>query len=97
MRIEVSGWLGQIPLMTATVEQTQNDLGRLIRLAATGEEILITQAGEPVAKLVGITTSTTSPDRAHWLTSLRELRQQTSVKPGKSSDEILAEDRAGRP
>ena len=39
--------------MTATVEQTQADLGSLLELARRGEEIVITQAGEPVARLTG--------------------------------------------
>ncbi len=39
--------------MTATVEQTQADLGGLLKLARQGEEIVITQEGEPVARLTG--------------------------------------------
>lgn len=83
--------------MTATVEQTQSDLTRLIRLAVGGEEIVITQAGQPVAKLTGIAQPSAAPDRGRWLESLRQLRERTSTgKPGKSSDEILTEDRDGR-
>jgi prevent-host-death family protein len=83
--------------MTATVEETQNDLTRLIRLAVRGEEILITEAGEPVAKLVGINEQGSAPDRLQWLKSLRELREKMCTgKAGKNSDEILSEDRAER-
>ena len=83
--------------MTATVEQTQNDLARLIRMAIRGEEILITEAGRPVAKLVGVVPQVRAPDRTEWLESLRKLRETTSTgRPGKSSDEMLAEDRSGR-
>lgn len=83
--------------MTTTVEQTQRDLARLILLAVHGEEILITDAGQPVAKLVGVNPQVGAPDRAQWLTSLRELRESTStVQTRKSSDDLLAEDRAGR-
>ena len=72
-------------------------LTRLIRLAVGGEEIVITQAGQPVAKLTGIAQPSATPDRQQWLESLRQLRERTSTrKPGKSSDEILTEDRAGR-
>ena len=39
--------------MTATVEQTQADLARMLELARQGEEVVITRAGEPVAKLTG--------------------------------------------
>ena len=83
--------------MTATVEQTQQDLMRLIRRAAAGEDIVITQGGQPVAKLTGIPRERPAPDRKEWLESLRTLRDSTSTgKPGPTSDEILAEDRSGR-
>lgn len=83
--------------MTTTVEQTQRDLMRLIHLALGGEEIVITQAGQPVAKLTGIAQPGAAPDRTRWLESLRQLRESTSTgKVGQSSDEILAEDRTGR-
>ena len=39
--------------MTATVEQTQADLARMLELARQGKEAVITRAGEPVAKLTG--------------------------------------------
>ena len=68
----------------------------MIRLAVDGEEIVITQAGQSVAKLTGIARPSAAPDRQRWLESLRQLRERTSTsKPGKSGDEILAEDRAG--
>lgn len=40
--------------MRATLEQTQAELPRLIELALQGEEVLITRAGEAVAKLSGL-------------------------------------------
>lgn len=40
--------------MTATVEQTQADLARMLEVARQGEEVVITQAGEPIAKLTGL-------------------------------------------
>lgn len=40
--------------MTATVEQTQADLARMLELARQGEEVVITHAGEPIAKLTGL-------------------------------------------
>jgi antitoxin (DNA-binding transcriptional repressor) of toxin-antitoxin stability system len=83
--------------MTTTVEPTQSDLTRLIRLAVKGEEIVITESGQAVAKLVGISAPAPAPDRKKWLESLRQLRESNHTgKPGKTSDEILAEDRAER-
>ena len=84
--------------MTATVEQTQHELARLIRLAVGGQEILITEGGQPVAKLVGINQQGATTDRVQWLKSLRDLREKMSTgKTGQPSEEILTEDRAGRP
>ncbi len=40
--------------MTATVEQTQADLARMLELARQGEEIVITRSGEAIAKLTGL-------------------------------------------
>ena len=40
--------------MTATVEQTQADLARILEIACNGEEVVITRGGEPVAKLMGL-------------------------------------------
>ena len=40
--------------MTATVEQTQADLSRILGLARNVEEVVITRDGEPVAKLTGL-------------------------------------------
>jgi len=83
--------------MTATVQQTQNDLARLIRLAVKGEEIVITESGLAVAKLVGLPPANAAPNRSKWLESLRRLREATSSGTnGKTSDEILAEDRTDR-
>ena len=39
--------------MIATVEQTQADFVRMLELARQGEEVVITRAGEPIAKLTG--------------------------------------------
>jgi antitoxin (DNA-binding transcriptional repressor) of toxin-antitoxin stability system len=83
--------------MTATVEQIQRDLSGLIRLAAGGEEIVMTQGGRPVAKLTGIITANSAVEREGWLQSLRLLRQQTATSiKGRSSDEVLNDDRTGR-
>ena len=84
--------------MTATVEQTRSELSRLIDLAAQGEEIVITEEGRPVAKLLGIQPlRADNGDKKLWLEQLRELRGKTSTgKAGKSGDEIISEGRAER-
>jgi prevent-host-death family protein len=83
--------------MTATVEQTRQDLARLIRQAAAGEEILITENGRPVAKLTALPLERSNSDRKQWLESLRAMRNLTTTgKPGSSTDEILSDDRSSR-
>jgi antitoxin (DNA-binding transcriptional repressor) of toxin-antitoxin stability system len=83
--------------MTATVEQIGNDFTALIRLAVGGEEIVITEGGQPIAKLTGLIRPSGSVDRAKWLESLRQLREVTTTAvKGRTADEILEEDRAGR-
>lgn len=73
---------------------------RLLELAAQNQEIeLYNQAAlddAAGAKLAGI-APTAVPDRRQWLESLRQFREHTaSGRPGRTSDEILAEDRDDR-
>ena len=49
--------------MTATLEQTQSDLLRLVNLVQQGEEVVITSQGRAVAKLSAVSQSPPSPDR----------------------------------
>lgn len=83
--------------MTATVEQTQADLQRLIRLAIEGEEVVITMSGQPVAKLTAIAPTAEQADRLKWLDELRQLREATATGSiGKTIEQILEADREDR-
>jgi prevent-host-death family protein len=80
--------------MTATLEQTQADLLKLLGRVQQGEEIVITREGHPVAKLTGIQQNQLAPDRQAWLTRLAELRQRLATgKPGLTVQQMLDEDR----
>lgn len=57
--------------MTATLEQTQADLLKLIGLAQKGEEVVIVSQGRAVAKLSAVPQSAPSPNRQAWLARLR--------------------------
>ena len=57
--------------MTATLEQTQSDLPRLVSLVQQGEEVVITSQGRAVAKLSAVPPSAPSADRQAWLARLR--------------------------
>jgi antitoxin (DNA-binding transcriptional repressor) of toxin-antitoxin stability system len=80
--------------MTATLEQTQADLPKLLGLVQQGEEVLITSQGRLVAKLTGVPQPNPLPNRQEWLATLAELRQQVATgKPGLAVQQILDEDR----
>ena len=81
--------------MTATLEQTQSELPRLINLAQRGEEVVITSQGQPVAKLTGLPQPRSSADRRAWLAKLAVLRSRlaTGNNTGPTVEQILDEDR----
>ena len=80
--------------MTATLEQTQSDLLRLVNLVQQGEEVVITSQGRAVAKLSAVPQIAASQNRQVWLARLAELREQLSTgKTGSTVEQILDEDR----
>jgi prevent-host-death family protein len=80
--------------MTATLEQTQADLPKLLGMVQQGEEVVITRDGHPVAKLTGVPQTNPSPNRRAWLAKLAELRERLSTgKTGLTVEQILDEDR----
>jgi prevent-host-death family protein len=80
--------------MTATLEQTQVDLLKLLGRVQQGEEVVITSGGRPVAKLTGLPQTHPLPDRQAWLAKLAELRQRLATgKTGLTVEQILDEDR----
>ena len=80
--------------MTATLEQTQSDLLKLVHLVQQGEEVVITNQGRPVAKLSALPQSMPAASRQAWLARLAELREQLSTgNAGATVEQILDEDR----
>ena len=80
--------------MTATLEQTQTDLRKLLRFVEHGQEIIITSQGRPVAKLTGLPQTAIAPDRQAWLAKLADLRARLATgKIGLTVGQILDEDR----
>jgi len=80
--------------MTATLEQTQSDLLKLVKLVQQGEEVVITSQGRAVAKLSAVPQTKPSPNRQAWLARLRQLRESTATgKGGPTVEQILDEDR----
>ena len=80
--------------MTATVEQTQSELLRLIELAQKGEDVVIVNQGRRVARLTALPKSGLNPNRQTWLAALADLRTRIATdKIGMTVEEILDEDR----
>lgn len=80
--------------MTATLEQTQADLLKLLGMVQQGQEVVITSHGLPVAKLTGLPQANPSSNRQAWLAKLVQLRQRLSTgKTGLTVEQILDEDR----
>lgn len=69
----------------------------MVRLVQQGEDIVITVRGKPAAKLTGVDKPLDPASRKVWLRRLKHLRGKTSTgKKGKTTDQILAEDREER-
>lgn len=80
--------------MTATLEQTQADLLKLLGLVQQGEEVVITSQGRPVARLTGMPPANPALNRQAWLVRLAQLRQRLATgKTGLTVEQILDEDR----
>lgn len=80
--------------MTATLEQTQSDLLKLLKLVERGEEVVITNQGRAVAKLSALPQPAASSNRHAWLARLAALREQLSTgRTGATVEQILDEDR----
>jgi antitoxin (DNA-binding transcriptional repressor) of toxin-antitoxin stability system len=83
--------------MTATTEQVQSDLSRLLELAQRGEEVVITRQGRVVAKLTGMSTAPPPANRQAWLARLAHLRETTATgKMTPTAEELLDDLRADR-
>jgi len=83
--------------MTATLEQTQSDLLKLVNLVQQGEEVVITSQGRAVAKLSAVPQTAPSPNRQAWLARLRRLRESTATgKSSPTTEEILGDLRSER-
>lgn len=78
--------------MLINVRAAKDRLSSLLEQAAGGNEVIITSDGIPKAKLVPF-LSARRPFRMDW-----EHLQSMQVKPGgKTAEELVREDRDGRP
>ena len=80
--------------MIATLDQTRAELPQLLERVLRGEEVVITQQGQPVARLTSLPTPA---GRSAWLSKLARLRAACTAEPqGTPSETILDDLRAER-
>jgi prevent-host-death family protein len=83
--------------MTATLRETKAKLSEMVRLAANGEEVVITVHGKEVAKLVGLPKRAKKFDKKKWLAELAQLRRKCSTgRRSRTAEEIVSEGREDR-
>ena len=83
--------------MTAALEQTPTDLEHLVQLARNGEEVVLTKAGQPVAKITAVKDDDWPHRRDQWLKELRELRERVGTGViGTSTEQMIEESREER-
>jgi len=82
--------------MIATLRETKAKLSEMVKLAADGEEVLITVHGKHMAKLVGVPKRARKLDKK-WLAELAQLRRRYSTgRRGRTAEEIVSEGREER-
>lgn len=90
--------------MTAALEQSPTNLEYLVALAQRGEEVVLTKAGLPVAKITAVPTRRDLPTpseverRRKWLEDLtaHAQRADTGKKGGPTIEQIIDEIREER-
>jgi len=82
--------------MIATLRETKAKLSKMVKLAANGEEILITVHGKVQARLTQ--PAKRSPrDNRKWARELAALRRKYTIgKSGRTAEEIISEGREER-
>lgn len=65
--------------MNVGVLETKNRLSELIEAARRGEEVTITNRGEPVARLIGVGPETDEERRARALAALAEADRHVAA------------------
>ena len=64
--------------MVTNLRDAKSRFSELIKLAADGEDILITVRGEPMARLTGVGVAVRSGDRAAWVDELTAAAERES-------------------
>jgi len=84
--------------MIKNLSEAKSSLSELVQLAASGEEIVITMHGQPMARLTGISSdSTSSVSREQWAAELAAAAEAARVgEPVSTPQEFWDEIRGDR-
>jgi len=78
-------------MKTAGIRQARQHLSVLLEEVRKGREVVLTERGRPVAKLVPAGPAGGKPFRG-----LREFRRTIRLKPGRPLSKLISEDRDDR-
>jgi prevent-host-death family protein len=72
--------------MTTSLDDAIHNLGELVQLAASGEEVVITVDGRPTVRMTGVSASQPNDDgRAAWVAELQAAADAACVGAPKSA------------
>ena len=67
--------------MNVAVFEAKSKLSALLDRACSGEEVVITRHGTPIARLVPM-NAPTAPDRSHAVRAVRALKKRLNIDAG---------------
>lgn len=65
--------------MVTNLRDAKSRFSELVKLAADGEDVLITVRGEPMVKLTGVVVGHRAEDRAAWIDELAEAAAKEAL------------------
>ena len=75
--------------MNIAVFEAKSKLSALLDRACSGEEVVITRHGAPIARLVPMTAPSAAPDRARAVRAARELNKRLNIDAGVSLRKLI--------
>ncbi|MGD0766988.1 MAG: type II toxin-antitoxin system prevent-host-death family antitoxin [Tepidisphaeraceae bacterium] len=81
-------------MVRVATNEAQAHLAELVLRASRGETILITERGQPMAKLIPAgATPQLSMSQEQTILALRDIRSRTTLAPGQTLKELIREGR----
>jgi prevent-host-death family protein len=80
-------------MVRIATDEAQAHLAELVRRASRGETILITESGQPMAKLVPANETTEILTQEQALLNVRDIRSRSRLAPGETIGDLINEGR----